>query len=78
MCFSTYDYSPEKKITLAGSRYIGLCKVLIRSDKSKTHLKGIELDSASLRGLHSGCPDTRVDARPRSPLSVGLLYVRFP
>ena len=30
---------------------------------------------APLWGLHSGQPDTRVDTRPRSPLSVGLVYL---
>ena len=30
---------------------------------------------ADLRSLHSGQPDTRVDTRPRSSLSVGLVYV---
>ena len=30
---------------------------------------------APLRGLHSGQPDTRVDTRPRSSLSVGLVYI---
>ena len=29
---------------------------------------------ADLRSLHSGQPDTRVDTRPRSSLSVGLVY----
>ena len=30
---------------------------------------------ADLWSLHSGQPDTRVDTRPRSSLSVGLVYV---
>ena len=30
---------------------------------------------AALRALHLIWPDTRVDSRPRTPLSVGLVYL---
>ena len=52
---------------------------MIRSDESKTNLKGIVLMSGST--LMLGRPfahlstDTHVDTLPRTPLSVGLVYV---
>ena len=52
-----------------------------RSDKCKTNLKGNVLGTcvgpdprAPLLSLHSGRPDTRVDTRPRTSLSVSLIY----
>ena len=57
-----------------------------RYDESKTNLEGNLLGTgfntcvgpdarAPLRDLHSGRLDTRVDTRPRTSLSVGLVYI---
>ena len=57
-----------------------------RYDKSKTNLEGNVLvqyqhsgrpdPRAALRALHSDLDDPLVDTRPRTPLSVGLVYLQ--